>query len=173
MFFSLLANSLKDKNGQYNYPNLETAINKYVANMIQVRILRGIYEALKQNGELPTNAADIDSFEMKRLQRTTAIRLKSSAYEYQNEGSSISKSCCDVLKGIFSNVIASSSASAQANVDGISTEQLSQFLNGIMNTVNEEDQISKEDVNNVIAEISSRRNDQISLFEFINLFRAG
>lgn len=163
---------MKDKNGRYNYPSLETAINKHLASMVQVRVLRGIYEILKSSGMLPNRIDEIEGKAMDKLQRATALKLKSELESHQYDRVNISKSCIDVLKSLFSqdmNVIDSSDDEAIS--EGISWKEMSVFLNNIMSTMNEENSISKDEICDVIAEISSRRNDEISFFDFVGLFR--
>lgn len=169
----MLSHCLKDRNGQYNYPNLETAINKFIANMVQIRVLRGLYELLKKNGDLPQSVETIDSEDIQQLQRITAMRMKDIDRKRRQSRRGTSYNMTDMVTSIFSFESSQQKSQSPEYADGISWKEVSIFLNGVMNTMNEEDELSKEEVCDVISEISTRRDDSITLFDFVNLFRAG
>lgn len=165
---SILSNCLKDRNGQYSYPSLETEINKFVANMISIRVLRGLFEFLKQSGELPSTLEDIENEKMARMQRITALRLKDADKHRRFSRRYV---MTDLVTNLLSFDARPQSKEFDA-VEGVKWEEFSRFLNGVMQTMNEEDQLTKADVTDVIGEISTRRNDCVNFFDFINLFRA-
>jgi hypothetical protein len=171
-YYSLLSICLKDKNGQYNYPNLEAAINKFVANLVSVRILRGLFEFLRQNGELPCSIEDIESERMLRMQRVTALKMRDMDHYRRQQRRSRRYTMKNVVTSLLSLDSAPQSSEGEYT-DGIKWEEVSSFLNGIMNTLNEENELCKEDICDVIGEISTRRDDHLTLFDFMNLFRAG